>query len=156
MALSKAKSGSAWQSHFWQCGTLQAARDQRFCFSRKLSTQLERTTFWSPKQPMCLRIYSQVPARYKVPFLLHAFGVWRGEGKGSPKTNTHQKTKTKLSSATLNRNKTIHCQRKRNVAAESVPHPRHAAKACDNNTQTIPNNTVLWQRWATCRRSWRH
>ena len=24
-----------------------------------------------------------------------------------------------------------------NVAAESAPHPRHAAKACDNNTQTI-------------------
>ena len=29
MALSKAKSGSAWQSHFWQCGTLQAARDTK-------------------------------------------------------------------------------------------------------------------------------
>ena len=23
MALSKAKSGSAWQSHFWQCGTVE-------------------------------------------------------------------------------------------------------------------------------------
>ena len=29
MALSKAKSGCAWQSHFWQCGTLQAARDTK-------------------------------------------------------------------------------------------------------------------------------
>jgi hypothetical protein len=29
MALSKAKSGSAWQSHYWQCGTLQAARDKK-------------------------------------------------------------------------------------------------------------------------------
>ena len=29
MALSKAKNGSAWQSHFWQCGTLQAARDTK-------------------------------------------------------------------------------------------------------------------------------
>jgi len=29
MTLSKAKSGSAWQSHFWQCGTLQAARDTK-------------------------------------------------------------------------------------------------------------------------------
>jgi hypothetical protein len=29
MALSKAKSGSAWQSHFWQCGTLRAAPDTK-------------------------------------------------------------------------------------------------------------------------------
>ena len=29
MALSKAKSGCAWQSHFWQCGTLQAVRDTK-------------------------------------------------------------------------------------------------------------------------------
>jgi len=48
------------------------------------------------------------------------------------------------------------CQRKHrkkhlatNVAAESAPHPRHVAKACNNNTQTI---LVLWQRLATCRR----
>ena len=27
--LSKAKSGSTWQSHFWQCGTSQAARDTK-------------------------------------------------------------------------------------------------------------------------------
>ena len=65
--------------------------------------------------------------------------------RGSPKTKTHQKTKTKLSSATPNRDKTIHCQRKRrkkhpacNVAAESAPHLGHAAKACDKNTQTLP------------------
>ena len=36
--------------------------------------------------------------------------------------------------------------------AESAPHPRHVAKACDNNTQTIPNNMALWQRLATWRR----
>ena len=43
-----------------------------------------------------------------------------------------------------------------NVAAESAPHPSHVAKACDNNTQTIPNNMALWQRLATCRRGgWR-
>ena len=35
MALSKAKSGSAWQSHFWQCGTLQAARDTKLFAWRK-------------------------------------------------------------------------------------------------------------------------
>ena len=35
MALSKAKSGSAWQSHFWQCGTLQAARDKKLFAWRK-------------------------------------------------------------------------------------------------------------------------
>ena len=80
-----------------------------------------------------------------------------GAKGGSQKQTTHQETKTKLSSATPNRDKTIHCQGKRrkrhptsNVAAESAPHPRHAAKACDNNTQTIPNNMVLWQRLATC------
>ena len=38
------------------------------------------------------------------------------------------------------------------VAVESAPHPHHVAKARDNNTQTIPNNMVLWQRLATCRR----
>ena len=60
MALSKAKSGSAWQSHFWQCGMLRATRDTKllawrkwikvgFYLSSKLSTQLGRTTCWSPK-----------------------------------------------------------------------------------------------------------
>ena len=29
MALSKAKSGSAWQSHFWQCGTLRPPRNTK-------------------------------------------------------------------------------------------------------------------------------
>ena len=59
MALSKRKA-CAWQSHFWQCGTLQAARDTKlfappkwikvgFCLSSQLSTQLGRTTSWSPK-----------------------------------------------------------------------------------------------------------
>ena len=55
MALSKAKSGSAWQSHFWQCGTLRPARNTTklftlrkyikvgFCLSSKLSTQLFST-----------------------------------------------------------------------------------------------------------------
>ena len=85
-----------------------------------------------------------------------------GRRGGPQKQTTHQETKTKLSSATPNRDKTIHCQRKHrkkdpasNVAAESAPHPRHVAKACDNNTQTIPNNMVLWQRLATCRRGYR-
>ena len=32
MALSKAKSGSAWQSHFWQCGTLRPARNTKLFF----------------------------------------------------------------------------------------------------------------------------
>ena len=73
-----------------------------------------------------------------------------GRRRGPQKQTTHQETKTKLSSATPNRGKTIHCQRKHrqkhpasNVAAESAPHPRHVAKACDNNTQTIPNNGAL-------------
>ena len=68
---------------------------------------------------------------------------------GAQKQTTHQETKTKLSSATPNRDKTIHCQRKHrkspanNVAAESARHASHVAKACDNNTQTIPNKMVL-------------
>ena len=85
-----------------------------------------------------------------------------GRREGAQKQTTHQETKTKLSSAAPNRDKTIHCQRKHrkkhpasNVAAESAPHPSHVAKACDNNTQTIPNNMALWQRLATCRRRWR-
>ena len=77
-----------------------------------------------------------------------------GRRGGPQKQTTHQETKTKLSSATPNRDKTSHCQRKHrkkhpasNVAAESAPHPRHVAKTCDNNTQTIPNNMVLWPNW---------
>ena len=35
MALSKAKSGSAWQSHFWQCGTLRPARNTKLFTLRK-------------------------------------------------------------------------------------------------------------------------
>ena len=82
--------------------------------------------------------------------------------RGSPQTNNASKDENKTEQCDPNRDKTIHCQRKRrkkhpasNVAAESAPHPGHAAKACDNNTQTIPNNMVLWQRWATCRWGWR-
>ena len=59
-----------------------------------------------------------------------------GRSGAAQKQTTHQETKTKLSSATPNRDKTIHCQRKHrkkhpasNVAAESAPHPRHVAKA---------------------------
>ena len=104
-----------------------------------------------------VRICSQVPAKVQSALLVACVRSLEGRREGeSKKQTTHQKTKTKLSSATPNRDKTIHCQRKRNVAAESAPHPRHAAKACDNNTQTIPNNIVLWQRWAKCRRGWRH
>ena len=110
-----------------------------------------------------VRLCSQVPAKVQSALLLVACVTTLGGRRGgAQKQTTHQKTKTKLSSATPNRDKTIHCQRKRrkkhpasNVAAESAPHPRHAAKACDNNTQTIPNNMVLWQRWATCRQGWR-
>ena len=35
MALSKAKSGSAWQFHFWQCGTLRPARNTKLFTLRK-------------------------------------------------------------------------------------------------------------------------
>ena len=35
MALSKAKGGSAWQSHFWQCGTLRPARNTKIFTLRK-------------------------------------------------------------------------------------------------------------------------
>ena len=62
-----------------------------------------------------------------------------GRRGGTSKQTTHQETKTKLSSATPNRDKTIHCLHKHrkkhpasNVAAESAPHPRHVAKAYDN------------------------
>ena len=61
----------------------------------------------------------------------------------------------KLSSATPNRDKTSQRKHRKkhpasNVAAESAHHCHVAnvTKACDNNTQTIPNNMVLWQRLA--------
>ena len=90
-----------------------------------------------------------------------ALGVYGGEGgEGEPKNKQRIKRPkqnwavrrpivTKRSTANANTKKKHPAS---NVAAESAPHRRHAAKACDNNTQTIPNNMVLWQRLATCRR----
>ena len=78
-----------------------------------------------------------------------------GEAGRSPKT-MHQETKTKLSSATPNRDKTIHCQRKHrkhpaasNVAAEHLTHAmlRKPTTTRSKQFQTIPNNMALWQRW---------
>ena len=65
MALSKAKSGSAWQSHFWQCGTLRAARNTKlfawrkwikvgFCLKQAFNATGE-DHFLESKKPMCLR-----------------------------------------------------------------------------------------------------
>ena len=65
MALSKAKSGSAWQSHFWQCGTLRPARNTKllhYASKSKLGfVQAARFNatgedhFLESKKPMCLR-----------------------------------------------------------------------------------------------------
>ena len=59
MALSKAKSGSAWQSHFGSvepCDLLETrssyitqVNQSWVLFKQQASTQLGRTTFWSPK-----------------------------------------------------------------------------------------------------------
>ena len=54
MTLSKAKSGSAWQSHFWTCSKHEAlyitqVNQSWVCLSSKLSMQLGKTTSWSPK-----------------------------------------------------------------------------------------------------------
>ena len=64
MALSQVKSGSAWQSHFWQLEPW-AAQDTKlfagrkwikvgFCLSSKLSTQLGGP-LWESKKLICLR-----------------------------------------------------------------------------------------------------
>ena len=68
MALSKAKSGSAWQSHFWQCGTLRPARNTKLLhYANKLSKSklgfvqaasfnaTGEDHFLESKKPMCLR-----------------------------------------------------------------------------------------------------
>ena len=76
MALSKAKSGSAWQSHFWQCGTLRPARNTKlftlrelnqswFCSSSKLSNATGEDHFLESKKPMCFGPENEVAA---VPF----------------------------------------------------------------------------------------
>ena len=90
------------------------------------------TCFFSLCVPLCF-LYSNI--------------IRRGPQAGGPQGSGHHPPESPSCSATPNRDKTIHCKRKRrkkhpasNVAAESAPHPRHAAKACDNNTQTIPNN----------------
>ena len=95
----------------------------------------------------------QVPTKVRSALLIVA-GAKEG---GVQKQTTHQKIKTKLSSATPNRDKTIHCQRKRrkkhtasNVAGESAPHPRHAAKVCDNNSpcfQSLQSRCNWYQAW---------
>ena len=51
MALSKAKSGSAWRSHFWECGTLRATRDTKL-LARKW---IKGGFYLSSKLSMCLR-----------------------------------------------------------------------------------------------------
>ena len=65
MALSKAKSGSAWQSHFWQCGTLRPARNTKllhYASKSKLGfvqaasfNATGEDHFLESKKPMCLR-----------------------------------------------------------------------------------------------------
>ena len=67
----------------------------------------------------------------------------RSQGGQRGGQTTHQETKTNLSSATPNREKTIHCQGKRRKR-----HPTSNVAA--EYTQTIPNNIVLCQRLATC------
>ena len=89
MALSKAKSGSAWQSHFWQCGTLRPARNTKLLhytqvnqswvlFKQQASTQLGRTTFWSPKSQCVYGPENEIAA---VTFLAK-------NGAALPKSNT--------------------------------------------------------------------
>ena len=88
-------------------------------------------------------------------------GVWGAKG-GNSKTNNASRDQSKTEQCDAQSWQNDPLQRKRrkkhpasNVAAELAPQPRHAAKACDNNTQTIPNNMVLSQRLVTCRRGWR-
>ena len=68
-----------------------------------------------------------------------------GRRGGAQKQTTHQETKTKLSSATLNRDKTIQCQRKHrkkhpasNVAAEISTSP---TPCCESLRQQHTNNS---------------
>ena len=67
MALSEAKSGSAWQSHFWQCGTLRPARNTKLfkyitqvkqswvLFKQQAFNATGEDHFLESKKPMCLR-----------------------------------------------------------------------------------------------------
>ena len=67
MALSKAKSGSAWQSRFWQCGTLRPARNTKLftyitqvkqswvLFKQQAFNVTGEDHFLESKKPMCLR-----------------------------------------------------------------------------------------------------
>ena len=67
MALSKAKSGSAWQSRFWQCGTLRPARNTKLftyitqvkqswvLFKQQAFNATGEGHFLESKKPMCLR-----------------------------------------------------------------------------------------------------
>ena len=89
MALSKAKSRSALQSHFWQCEpcelleTRSSSHDASgsklgFCLSSKLSTQLERTTSWSKLTASKMRLL-QWPFGFDVlPFCFccHTMSRW--------------------------------------------------------------------------------
>ena len=105
-----------------------------------------------------VRICSQVPAKVQSALL---GACERGEGRGSPKTNNASKdqNKTEQCDAQSWQNDPLPTQTQKKASRQqcrSRISTSPAAKACDNNTQTIPNNLVLWQRRATCRRGWRH
>ena len=57
-----------------------------------------------------------------------------GRRGGAQKQTTHQETKTKLSSATPNRDKTIHCQRKQ--AQKQTTHQETKTKLSSANANT--------------------
>ena len=66
-----------------------------------------------------VRICSQVPAKVQSVLLVACVRSLGGRREGEiQKQTTHQKTKTKLSSATPNRDRTIHCQAN---AEKSIP-----------------------------------
>ena len=88
MALSKAKSGSAWRSHFGQCGTLRPARNTKLLHSASKSklgfvqaasfNATGKDHFLESKKPMCLRPENEIAA---VTFLAK-------NGAALPKSNT--------------------------------------------------------------------
>ena len=67
-----------------------------------------------------------------------------GRRRGAQKQTTHQKTKTKLSSATPNRDKTIHCQRKhrKSIPPAMSQRNQHLTQAMLRKpATTTPNNS---------------
>ena len=109
----------------------------RFCsFNR-----IDKAFSIPPKARILVWICFQVPAKVQSALLVACVRSLEERRRGIPKTNNTSK-ENKTEQATPNRDKTIHCQRKRrkkhpasNVAADTSPTPLRLRRQHPNNSK---------------------